>query len=101
MSPREASDFTGLQGPKSPLQRRLTRIEDQVRGLQSLVGEDRYCVNTLEAISATTRAIRLVTAKLLANNVSRCVKEAWEGRDSESEAMVKEAQVAIERLVQS
>ncbi|MHB2028520.1 MAG: metal-sensing transcriptional repressor [Acidimicrobiales bacterium] len=91
----------GYRDQGAAVQRRLIRIEDQVRGPQSFDGEDRCCANTLEEISAATRAIRFVTMNLLANNVSHCVKEAWAGRDSESETMVKEAQVAIERLVQS
>ncbi len=89
----------GYRDQGAAVQRRLTRIEDRVRGLQPFVSEDRCCGNTLEEISVTTRAIHSVAMKFLANHLSRCVKEAWARR--ESEVKVKEAQVAIERLVQS
>ncbi|MBW4078823.1 MAG: metal-sensitive transcriptional regulator [Acidobacteria bacterium] len=90
-----------MRTKRPAIQRRLRRIDGQVRGLQSFVGEDRYRVNLLEQISATTRAIHSVAMKLLTNHPSRCAKESWAGRGSESEVKVKEAQAAIERLVQS
>ena len=50
----------GYSDDKDAVQKRLRRIEGQVRGLQRMVDEDRYCIDVLEQISAATRALQSV-----------------------------------------
>ena len=91
----------GYIDEKAAIQKRLRRIEGQIRGLQRLVEEDQYCINILDQISATTRALQAVAMKLLGDHLSHCVMEAVAKGGPEAEAKVKEAQDAIARLVRS
>lgn len=81
--------------------RRLRRIEGQVRGLQRMVEEDKYCIDILTQVSAVTRALQSVAIGLLEEHLGHCVAGAVaEGGDGGS-AKVKEASDAIARLVRS
>jgi len=86
---------------KSALQKRLKRIEGQVRGLERMVDGDEYCINILVQISATTRALQAVALNLLEDHLSHCVAEALATGGPSADAKVKEAQEAIRRLVLS
>jgi DNA-binding FrmR family transcriptional regulator len=55
---------------------RLKRIEGQVRGLQKMIEEDRYCVDTLIQISAVTKALNKVGYSLLERHTHHCVASA-------------------------
>jgi DNA-binding FrmR family transcriptional regulator len=71
--------------------KRLRRIEGQVRGLQRLVGEDRYCADILVQISSVQEALRSVGRALMRNHLRHCASEAI--RDSapgRAEAMYEE-----------
>ncbi|MHB8378597.1 MAG: metal-sensitive transcriptional regulator [Acidimicrobiales bacterium] len=91
----------GYIDEKATIQKRLRRIEGQIRGLQRLVEEDQYCINILDQISATTRALQAVAMKLLGDHLSHCLMEAVAKGGPEADAKVKEAQEAIARLVRS
>jgi len=91
----------GYSDDKAAVQKRLRRIEGQVRGLQRMVEEDRYCINILEQVSATTRALQSVALELLDGHLDHCVAEAVRGGGSESAAKLKEASAAVARLVRS
>ena len=88
---------------KDDYDRRLARIEGQVRGLRRLVDADTYCIDVLTQVSSVQSALRSVALGLLDEHIRHCVTEA--GRDSgdpaEAERMVTEATRAIERLVRS
>jgi CsoR family transcriptional regulator, copper-sensing transcriptional repressor len=80
---------------------RLRRIEGQVRGLQRMVENDKYCIDILTQISAATRALQSVALGLLEEHLGHCVAGAVaEGGDA-AEEKVKEASDAIARLVRS
>jgi DNA-binding FrmR family transcriptional regulator len=81
--------------------RRLRRVEGQVRGLQTMVDEDRYCIDVLTQISAVTRALQEVAIGLLDEHLSHCVREAVELGGPEADAKVAEASAAVARLVRS
>ena len=71
--------------------KRLRRIEGQVRGLQRLVDEDRYCADILVQISSVQEALRSVGRALMRNHLRHCASEAI--RDTASgraEAMYEE-----------
>ncbi len=81
--------------------RRLRRIEGQVRGLQRMVEEDKYCIDILTQVAAATRALQSVALGLLEQHLSHCVTEALaEGGDA-ADTKVREASAAISRLVRS
>ena len=91
----------GYLDRKSLVQRRLRRIEGQVRGLQNMIDEDRYCIEVLDQISATTRALQAVALELLNDHISHCVAHAVKQGGTEKDAKIAEASAAIARLVRS
>ena len=91
----------GYTGRKQDLERRLRRIEGQVRGLQRMVDEDAYCIDVLTQISAATKALQAVALELLDDHLGHCVREAIAGGGPEADAKVAEASAAVARLVRS
>ena len=61
---------------KDSCQKRLGRIEGQVRGLAKMVEEDRYCIDIVTQISAVRAALRRVEEEVLKDHVSHCVEHA-------------------------
>ena len=61
---------------KASCQKRLSRIEGQVRGLGKMVDEDRYCIDIVTQISAVRAALRRVEEEVLKDNVAHCVEHA-------------------------
>jgi DNA-binding FrmR family transcriptional regulator len=91
----------GYSGDKELVLRRLRRIEGQVRGLQRMVEEDRYCINVLEQVAAATSALQSVALVLLDEHLAHCVSDSVRVGGSEAEAKLAEASAAISRLVRS
>jgi CsoR family transcriptional regulator, copper-sensing transcriptional repressor len=81
--------------------KRLRRIEGQVRGLQRMVEEEKYCIDILTQVSAATKALESVALGLLHDHLSHCVVDAARAGDEEAAAKVREASDAIARLVRS
>jgi len=80
---------------------RLRRIEGQIRGLQRMVEDDKYCIDILTQVAAATKALQSVALGLLEEHLSHCVVDAVaEGGDTAT-AKVREASDAIARLVRS
>jgi DNA-binding FrmR family transcriptional regulator len=90
----------GYTSNKDAVQKRLRRIEGQVRGLQRMVDEDTYCIDILTQVSATTKALQAVALELLQDHLGHCVTNAIATGDGADEK-VREAAAAIERLVKS
>jgi DNA-binding FrmR family transcriptional regulator len=91
----------GYTENKDAYLQRLRRIEGQVRGLQRMIDEDKYCIDILTQISAATKALESVALGLLEEHLGHCVAQAVaEGGDTANEK-VKEASQAIARLVRS
>ena len=86
---------------KDDYQKRLRRIEGQVRGLQRMIDEDTYCIDVLTQVSATTSALQSVAIGLLDEHLRHCVTEAVAAGGPEGAAKVAEATAAIGRLVRS
>jgi CsoR family transcriptional regulator, copper-sensing transcriptional repressor len=61
---------------KASCQKRLNRIEGQVRGLARMVEEDRYCIDIVTQISAVRAALRRVEEEVLRDHVAHCVEHA-------------------------
>lgn len=87
----------GYYEDKDDVLARLRRIEGQVRGLQKMVDNDEYCIDILTQITAASNALKKVAVGLLEDHIRHCVaSETEEGKD-----MVREATMAIERLVKA
>lgn len=69
---------------------RLRRIEGQVRGLQRMVEEDRYCADVLTQISSVHEALRAVGRELLRNHLKHCATRAIRKGEDEAEEMYDE-----------
>ncbi|MGW3353611.1 metal-sensitive transcriptional regulator [Nonomuraea rubra] len=93
--------MAGYTGTKQEHAMRLRRIEGQVRGLQRMVDEDKYCIDILTQVSAATSALKSFSLSLLEEHLAHCVAEATQKGGPEAEAKVKEASDAIARLVRS
>jgi CsoR family transcriptional regulator, copper-sensing transcriptional repressor len=70
--------------------KRLRRIEGQVRGLQKMVEDDRYCADILTQISSVHEALRAVGRELMRNHLKHCATHAIQSGTSEAEAMYDE-----------
>ena len=91
----------GYSEHKDAVQRRLRRIEGQVRGLQRMVDEDQYCIDVLTQISAATKALQAVALELLEDHLGHCVTHAIEAGGPEADEKIREATQAVARLVRS
>jgi CsoR family transcriptional regulator, copper-sensing transcriptional repressor len=91
----------GYSGSKDAVQNRLRRIEGQVRGLQRMVDEDRYCIAILEQVSAATKALQSVALELLEDHLAHCVADAVREGGEAGAAKITEASAAVARLVRS
>jgi CsoR family transcriptional regulator, copper-sensing transcriptional repressor len=70
--------------------KRLRRIEGQVRGLQRMVEEDRYCGDIMTQISSVHEALRSVGRELMRNHLKYCATSAIKSGDADAEAMYDE-----------
>jgi DNA-binding FrmR family transcriptional regulator len=70
--------------------KRLRRIEGQVRGLQRMVEEDRYCADIMTQISSVHEALRAVGRELMRNHLRHCATSAIRGTPDEANAMYDE-----------
>ena len=76
---------------KEALERRLRRIEGQVRGLQRMVDDERYCADILVQIASVQEALRGVGRLLLQNHLAHCTTDAIRSGDpAEAERVVQE-----------
>jgi len=69
---------------------RLRRIEGQVRGLQKMVEDDRYCADIMTQISSVQEALRAVGRELLRNHLRHCASAAIKGSDEQANEMYDE-----------
>ncbi|WP_040308359.1 metal-sensitive transcriptional regulator [Afipia felis] len=66
---------------KSSCQKRLKRIEGQVRGLSAMIEADRYCIDVVTQIAAARAALRRVEEEILRDHVAHCVEHAIRSGD--------------------
>lgn len=84
--------------PKTANLTRLRRIEGQVRGLQKMVDEDRYCADILTQIASVQEALRGVGRELLRNHLRHCVTHTLKNAEPGSaEAMFDELVTLFDR----
>jgi DNA-binding FrmR family transcriptional regulator len=70
--------------------KRLRRIEGQVRGLQKMVDDDRYCADIMTQIASVHEALRAVGRELMRNHLKHCAASALRGTPDEAERMYDE-----------
>ena len=78
-----ATPTYGYTEDKDALIKRLHRIEGQVRGIEKMIDEDRYCIDIITQISAITTALDAVAFKILDEHVNHCVAGALASGDKE------------------
>ena len=85
---------------KDRLKKRLHRIEGQVRGIERMVEEDRYCIEILTQVGAVKTALESMAFEILNDHVAHCVHDALTSGDA-SRANEKSAELlaAVERFV--
>lgn len=93
--------MAGYSDDKDAVRRRLRRIEGQVRGLQRMVDDDKYCIDILDQVAAVTKALQAVAIELLDDHLSHCVAEALSAGGDAADEKLAEASAAIARLVRS
>ena len=91
--------MAGYTKDRRKIETRLRRIEGQVRGLQKMVEEDRYCIDVLTQVNATRAALESVALILLADHTEHCVIDAIQSGGGARK--VRELNAAVERLVRS
>ena len=91
----------GYTQHKDDYLKRLRRIEGQVRGLQRMVEEDKYCIDILTQVSAATRALQAVALGLLEDHLGHCVAQAVAEGGDVADQKIREAADAVARLVKS
>jgi CsoR family transcriptional regulator, copper-sensing transcriptional repressor len=92
----------GYSAEKEALVKRLHRIEGQVRGIEKMVADDRYCIDIITQISAVTTALDALAFKVLDGHVKHCVAGALAGGDEEAAAeKVEELLGAVHRYARS
>jgi CsoR family transcriptional regulator, copper-sensing transcriptional repressor len=89
--------MAGYATNKKDLQDRLRRIEGQVRGLQRMVEEDKYCIDILTQLNSVSAALKAVGVGLLDDHVRHCVRESLEKHEGDQK--VEELVAAVARFV--
>jgi CsoR family transcriptional regulator, copper-sensing transcriptional repressor len=82
----EVQPTHGYVADKAALVKRLHRIEGQVRGVERMLEEDRYCIDVLTQIAAVTTALESVAFRILDDHVNHCVAGALASGDAEEAA---------------
>ena len=75
---------------------RLSRIEEQVRGLRGMIERDAYCTDILVQSSAVTAALNAFNRELLSNHIRTCVaQDIWDGHDE----VIDDLLAALQKLM--
>lgn len=92
----------GYVADKEKLVKRLHRIEGQVRGIERMIEDDRYCIDVITQISAVTTALESLAFQILDEHVNHCVAGALaSGDQAEAEAKSKELLEAVHRFART
>ncbi len=87
---------------KETLKKRLHRVEGQVRGIERMVDEDRYCIDVLTQIGAVRTALENIGFELLSDHVTHCVNDALVAGDAgTANDKSRELLAAVERFAKT
>jgi DNA-binding FrmR family transcriptional regulator len=90
------TETRGYSADKEAVLKRLRRIEGQVRGVERMVEEDRYCIDVVTQVTAIQAALDKVALELLTDHASHCVIGAKPG---EQEERTEELMATVKRLL--
>jgi DNA-binding FrmR family transcriptional regulator len=92
----------GYTKDKDALVKRLHRIEGQVRGIERMVEDDRYCIDILTQIAAVNTALEAVALKILDDHVRHCVAGALtSGDEADAATKTEELLEAVQRFART
>jgi DNA-binding FrmR family transcriptional regulator len=92
----------GYAPHKEQLQKRLARVEGQVRGIAKMVEDDRYCIDILTQLGAVTTALEAVGMKVLEEHVNHCVAGALASGDPDAaQEKSQELLAAVQRFAKT
>jgi len=92
----------GYTKDKEALVKRLHRIEGQVRGVEKMVEDDRYCIDVLTQIAAVNTALESLAFKILDEHVRHCVAGALtSGDEADAHAKTEELLEAVQRFART
>jgi DNA-binding FrmR family transcriptional regulator len=87
---------------KERLRKRLHRVEGQVRGIERMVEDDRYCIEILTQIAAVRTALESIGYEILSDHVNHCVTDALASGDAESATeKSRELLAAVQRFAKT
>ncbi len=87
---------------KDALKKRLHRIEGQVRGIERMVDEDRYCIDILTQVAAVRTALESLGLEVLQDHVNHCVRDALSAGDEQTATRKsQELLAAVERFAKT
>ena len=93
---------TATSNDKEALVKRLHRIEGQVRGIERMVDEERYCIDILTQIGAVSTALESLAQKLLEDHANHCVADALaSGSREQAETKTRELLEAVQRFTRT
>ena len=102
MSETTAVQTHGYAQDKDALVRRLHRIEGQVRGIERMVEDDRYCIDVLTQIAAVNTALESLAFRVLDDHVRHCVAGALASGDEEdAREKTEELLAAVHRFART
>ena len=102
MSTAEQTHVHGYHGDKEALVKRLHRIEGQVRGIEKMVEDDRYCIDVLTQIGAVSTALESLAFRILDSHVRHCVAHAIaSGDEAAAHEKTEELVAAVHRFART
>ena len=102
MSATETTPVHGYTKDKDKLIKRLHRIEGQVRGVEKMVEDDRYCIDILTQIAAVNTALESLAFKILDEHVHHCVAGAIDsGDEAATRVKTEELLQAVQRFART
>jgi CsoR family transcriptional regulator, copper-sensing transcriptional repressor len=96
------SQTPGYTENKDALVKRLHRIEGQVRGIEKMVEDDRYCIDVLTQIAAVNTALESLAFQVLDDHVRHCVAGALaSGDEADAQTKTEELLAAVQRFART
>jgi DNA-binding FrmR family transcriptional regulator len=89
----------GYASGKDDYLARLRKIEGQVRGVQRMIEDDRWCPDVVTQVASATRALQEVAVGVLNDHLQHCVLAAARGSDAEGDARLDEVAATIRQVV--
>ncbi len=98
-SPVANRPVRGYASGKDDYLARLRKIEGQVRGLQKMIEDDRWCPHVVTQVASATRALQEVAVGLLNDHLLHCVMAGARRSDADGEALLDEMAATIRQVV--